>query len=107
MLSESTKALANAATSDVTPAASEAAHAGHSRHWGPPPGTDFRNGTMGWTSGAAIGAGWYVSPLRIDARTGVIVGAVLFDAESDTILIVDDDAGVTGNVEEGEQGEAE
>jgi hypothetical protein len=89
MFSESTKAVAIAGTRR------------------PMTGADFRNGTMGWTSSAAIGAGWYVSPLHIDARTGVIVGAVLFDAESDAVPIVDRDAAFTGNLEDGEQGEAE
>ena len=73
----------------------------------PVAGADFRSGAMGWTSSAAISAGWHVSPLRIDARTGAITAAVLFDGESDTVLMVDGDAAPAGSVEEGEQGEAE
>jgi len=62
---------------------------------------------MGSTSSMAIAAGWIISPLRIESETGAVVGAVLFDPESETVHVIDDDARITACMEEGERGETE
>lgn len=45
---------------------------------------------LGDDRGCATGK--FFHPLRIDAKTGAIVGAVVFDVETGTTSIVDDDA---------------